>query len=147
MHALFDLPWMPIYLAILFLLHPLLGTIALGGAVLLLVLAMLNELITNRTLRRANEAAFRAYGLTEAALRNAEVVQAMGMQTDLLAHWNRDRREMMGLQAIASERNAVVTALIKFFRLFLQSLILGAGAWLVLDHQVTPGVIFAGSLI
>jgi PrtD family type I secretion system ABC transporter len=147
LHALFDLPWMPIYVAILCLLHPLLGVVALVGAVVLLMLAGLNELLTGRPLRRANEAAVRTYGFTDAALRNAEVIQAMGMQGGLLGRWDDDRREMLGTQAIASDRNAMLTALIKFFRLFLQSFILGVGAWLAIDHAVTPGVIFAGSLL
>ncbi|MEJ0067927.1 MAG: type I secretion system permease/ATPase [Pseudomonadota bacterium] len=146
-HAIFDLPWMPIYVAILCLLHPLLGLVALAGAVVLLLLAGLNELLTGRPLRRANEAALRSYGFTDAALRNAEVIQAMGMQPGLLARWERDRREMLGYQAAASDRNASLTALIKLCRLFLQSLILGVGAWLAIDHAVTPGVIFAGSLL
>jgi ATP-binding cassette subfamily C protein len=147
LHALFDLPWMPIYVAILCLLHPVLGVVALVGAFLLLLLAALNELVTGRPLRQANEAAVRAYGFTDAALRNAEVIQAMGMQNCLLGYWDGDRREMLGTQAVASDRNATLTALIKFFRLFLQSFILGVGAWLALDHAVTPGVIFAGSLL
>jgi PrtD family type I secretion system ABC transporter len=147
LHAIFDLPWMPIYVGVLCLLHPILGLVALAGAVLLLGLAMLNELITGRPLRRANDAAVRTYGFTDAALRNAEVIQAMGMQGGLLAGWSADRREMLLAQAIASERNATMTAFIKFLRLFLQSLILGVGAWLALDRAVTPGVIFAGSLL
>jgi ATP-binding cassette subfamily C protein len=146
-HALFDLPWLPIYVAILCLLHPVLGLIALAGALGLLALAALNELVTGRTLRRANDAASRSYGVTDAALRNAEVIQAMGMQAGLLARWRQDRDEMLFCQAVASDRNATVTALTKFTRLLLQSLILGAGAWLALDRAVTPGVIFAGSLL
>ena len=147
LHAIFDLPWMPIYVGVLCLLHPILGLVALAGAVLLLGLAMLNEMITGRPLRRANDAAVRAYGFTDAALRNAEVIQAMGMQGGLLAGWSADRREMLLAQAIASERNATMTAFIKFLRLFLQSLILGVGAWLAIERAVTPGVIFAGSLL
>src|SRR4051794_33514382 len=101
LHAIFDLPWMPIYVGVLCLLHPILGLVALAGAVLLLGLAMLNEVITGRPLRRANDAAVRAYGFTDAALRNAEVIQAMGMQGGLLAGWSADRREMLLAQAIA----------------------------------------------
>jgi PrtD family type I secretion system ABC transporter len=145
--AIFDLPWMPIYVAVLCLLHPVLGLIALVGGLGLLVLAALNELVTGPPLRRANEAAQRSYGVTDAALRNAEVIQAMGMQAGLLARWQRDRREMLSSQAVANDRNATVSALTKFTRLLLQSLILGAGAWLALDRAVSPGVIFAGSLL
>jgi PrtD family type I secretion system ABC transporter len=146
-HAVFDLPWMPIYVAILCLLHPVLGLVALAGSVVLLALAAINEMVTGRPLRRANEAALRSYGFTDAALRNAEVIQAMGMQPGLLGRWDGDRREMLGCQAAASDRNAGVTALIKLCRLFLQSLILGIGAWLAIDRAITPGVIFAGSLL
>jgi PrtD family type I secretion system ABC transporter len=146
-HAIFDLPWMPIYVAILCLLHPLLGLVAVAGAGVLLLLAVLNELVTSRPLKRANEAALRTYGFTDAALRNAEVIQAMGMQGGLLGVWDGDRRDMLSAQAVASDRNASLTALIKFSRLFLQSLILGVGAWLAIDHAVTAGVIFAGSLL
>jgi PrtD family type I secretion system ABC transporter len=145
--AIFDLPWMPIYVAVLCLLHPVLGLIALAGGLGLLVLAALNELVTGPPLRRANEAALRSYGVTDAALRNAEVIQAMGMQAGLLARWQRDRSDMLSSQAVANDRNATVSALTKFTRLLLQSLILGAGAWLALDRAVSPGVIFAGSLL
>ena len=145
--AIFDLPWMPIYVAILCLLHPVLGLIALAGGLGLLALTALNELVTGPPLRRANEAALRSYGVTDAALRNAEVIQAMGMQAGLLARWQRNRSEMLSCQAVASDRNATVSALTKFTRLLLQSLILGAGAWLALDRAVSPGVIFAGSLL
>jgi PrtD family type I secretion system ABC transporter len=145
--AIFDLPWMPIYVAVLCLLHPVLGLIALAGGLGLLVLAALNELVTGPPLRRANEAALRSYGVTDSALRNAEVIQAMGMQAGLLARWQRDRSDMLSSQAVANDRNATVSALTKFTRLLLQSLILGAGAWLALDRAVSPGVIFAGSLL
>jgi PrtD family type I secretion system ABC transporter len=146
-HAAFDAPWMPIYIAVLFLVHPLLGWVALGGAALLLLLAMFNEFATRGPLKVATEAAVRSYGFTDATLRNAEVIQAMGMLPALGGRWLHDRQEMLGYQASASERNADFSGLIKFSRLFLQSLVLGIGAWLVIERAITPGSMFAGTLL
>ena len=143
----FDLPWIPLYLLLLFLIHPLLGTLATVGAIALFALALLNEQLTRASLRSAETAADGSYGFTENILRHADVVEAMGMQPAVAQHWNVSRDRMLTSQAFASDRNAVISSTIRFARLFLQALMLGSGAWLVIDGAIQPATIFASSII
>lgn len=146
-HALFDLPWAPLYIAAIFLLHPVLGTFALGSAVLLVLLALANEWLVRRPLGEANESAARNYSFTEMSLRNAEVVRAMGMVDGLIRRWSLDRNRVLERQTTASDRAALISGLIRFLRLAMQSVILGLGAWLVIERQVTVGAMFAASIL
>ena len=105
-HAIFDLPWAPIYIAVIFVLHPLLGAFALASAVALLLLALLNERWVRTPLAEANEAGARGYGFTDMSLRNSEAIQAMGMLDGLLHRWGRDRNLALDRQVVASDRAA-----------------------------------------
>jgi PrtD family type I secretion system ABC transporter len=146
-HAIFDLPWAPIYIAIIFLLHPLLGAFALACSIVLIAMAFLNEWLVRPPLSESNEAATRNYNFTEMSLRNTEVVQAMGMTEGLLQRWSRDRNRMMERQVTASDRAATMQSLIRFLRLAMQSLILGLGAYLVIERATTVGAMFAASIL
>lgn len=146
-HAVFDLPWAPIYILVIFALHPLLGAFALGSAVLLIALALVNEIFVRRPLAEASEASSRNYAFTEMSLRNWEVVQAMGMMGGLLRRWGRDRNRMLERQATASDRAATIQSIIRFLRLSMQSLILGLGAYLVIERLTTAGAMFAASVL
>jgi len=146
-HALFDLPWAPLYILVIFLLSPLLGGFALGCAVVLVLMALVNERIVRPPINESNEAASRNYAFTEMSLRNAEVVQAMGMTEGLLRRWGRDRVKMISRQVQASDRAAVMSSMIRFLRLSMQSLILGIGAFLVIERAVTIGAMFAASIL
>lgn len=146
-HSVFDLPWAPIYIGVIFLLHPLLGVFALISAIVLIAMAFLNEHWVKKPLNEANEAATRNYGFTEMSLRNAEVVQAMGMIPGLLQRWSRDRNLVLERQVTASERAATTSSTIKFLRLAMQSLILGLGAYLVIERLTTVGSMFAASIL
>lgn len=146
-HAVFDAPWMPFYIMVTFMLNPILGVVAVGGAVLLVCLAIANELGTRAGLKTANQAAVKSYSTTESTLRNAEVIQAMGMQPGLMARWSRDRATVLGYQALSSDRSAFFQAAIKFSRMVLQVVMLSAGAWLVIERVITPGAMFASSII
>ncbi|RWI19337.1 MAG: type I secretion system permease/ATPase [Mesorhizobium sp.] len=146
-HALFDLPWSPIYIGIIFLLHPWLGFFALGSSLLLIAMAVLNEYIVRAPLKQANDLATANYNFTEMSLRNAEVIRAMGMIDGLVRRWGRDRGLALGQQGRASDRAAVMSGLIRFLRLTMQSLILGLGAYLVIERQITGGSMFAASLL
>jgi ATP-binding cassette subfamily C protein len=146
-HAMFDLPWAPVYIAVIFMLHPWLGAFALGCAILLVCMALLNEALVRAPLAEAGEAATRNYGFTEMSLRNAEVVQAMGMMPGLLRRWSRDRGLLMLKQTNASDLAAVTTSVIRFLRLAMQSLILGLGAYLVIERLTTVGSMFAASIL
>jgi ATP-binding cassette subfamily C protein len=146
-HALFDLPWAPVYIAVTFMLHWSLGVFALGCGVLLVMMALLNEWLVGRQLGGANAAAARNYAFTEMSLRNIEAIRAMGMTEGLLRRWGTDRDQMLGRQVLASDRAGAIQSVIKFLRLSMQSVILGLGAYLVIEHTVTAGAMFAASLL
>lgn len=146
-HALFDLPWSPIYIGVIFLLHPWLGFFALGSSLILIAMAVLNEYMVRAPLKQANDLATANYNFTEMSLRNAEVVRAMGMIDGLVRRWGRDRGMALRRQGQASDRAALMSGVIRFLRLTMQSLILGLGAWLVIERQITGGSMFAASLL
>ncbi|MFK4401941.1 ATP-binding cassette subfamily C protein [Bradyrhizobium elkanii] len=146
-HAIFDLPWAPIYIAVIFALHPFLGAFALGCTIILVLMALLNEWIVKPPLSESSEAANRNYSFTEMSLRNTEVVRAMGMTAGLLKRWGRDRDRMLERQVAASDRAATMQSLIRFLRLSMQSLILGLGAYLVIERLTTAGAMFAASIL
>jgi ATP-binding cassette subfamily C protein len=146
-YTLFDAPWAPLYIAVMALLHPLLGLLGLVFALILLSLALLNERLTGRLLGEVGDAASRNYAFTEATLRNSHVIEAMGMLGALLGRWNRDRYGMLAAQAKASDRAAALLRQIRFLRLLMQSLILGAGAYLVIQRDATGGVMFAAMFL
>ena len=143
----FDLPWIPVYLLLLFFIHPLLGVVSTLGAVVLLALAVLNERLTRPSLMAAEAAGNRSYSFSENILRHSDVVVAMGMQPSIEKHWQVNRDRMMTDQAFASDRAAVVSSTIRFARLLLQAFMLGTGAWLAIDGVIMPATIFAASII
>lgn len=145
--ALFDLPWTPVYIGVIFLLHPALGFFSLGCAIVLLVLALVNERLVSRPLAESNDAAARSYSFTDMSLRNAEVVKAMGMSGGLVRRWSRDRNRLIDRHTVAGDRAGAMASLIKFLRLAMQSLILGLGAYLVIERLSTAGVMFAAMVL
>lgn len=145
--SLFDVPWVPIYLAVIFLLHPVLGWIATGGAVLLFVLALANEAVTSTAMKQAGLAAMQGQRRTEAVARNAEVIDSMGMMPALTLRWRQAFAEGRDPQDCASARAALFVAATKFLRLVLQLAVLGVGAWLALRQELTSGASIAGSII
>ncbi|TPI16201.1 type I secretion system permease/ATPase [Mesorhizobium sp. B4-1-3] len=146
-HALFDLPWSPIYIGVIFLLHPWLGFFALGSSLILIAMAALNEYMVRAPLKQANDLATANYNFTEMSLRNAEVIRAMGMIDGLVRRWGGDRGMALRRQGQASDRAALMSGIIRFLRLTMQSLILGLGAYLVIERQITGGSMFAASLL
>lgn len=146
-HALYDLPWAPIYLLVIFMLHPALGALATVCAITLVLMAVANEWAVKRPLADAQAASFRNYNFTEMSLRNSESIRAMGMTAGLLRRWSGDRNAMIVNQILASDRAALIQSTIKFLRLAMQSLILGLGAYLVIERSVTVGAIFAASIL
>ena len=143
----FDAPWIPVYMAVLFILHPLIGMVALVGAALLAVLAVANELVTRKPLGRANQLAVASNQSIEGNLRNAEALEAMGMAQNLHRRWLVRHLEVLRLQSLASDRAGTLTNASKTLRVMLQSLVLGVGAYLAVQHIVTPGVMIAGSIL
>lgn len=145
--AFFDAPWLPIYLGLLFLFHPAFGVVAVFSAVLLILLAIWNERSTHDDLDKANRVAVESSNITSSNLRNAEVVFALGMLPDLMARWKEKQLNLIMLQAKASEKSGLISALSKTYRTTVQSLILGLGAWLAIDKQLTPGLMIGGSIL
>lgn len=146
-HAILDVPWAPIYIAVIFLLHPWLGFFALGSALALIALALVTEWLVRAPMSESNAAASRNYAFTEMSLRNSEVVRAMGMIGGLLNRWSRDRNRVLDRQVTASDRAATMQSFVKFVRLSMQSVILGLGAYLVIERLATAGVMFAASIL
>lgn len=145
--AFFDAPWLPIYIAVMFLFHPWLGWVAVGSAILLLVLAIINEKLTAPALAQANKEHIAATLHTTKNLRNAEVIESMGMLETLMDRWGSRQRSVLLLQSLASDKGAVISTISRTFRQLVQSLVLGLGAYLAVDHQVGPGMVFAGAVL
>jgi PrtD family type I secretion system ABC transporter len=145
--SLYDVPWVPVYLAVIFLLHPVMGWIAVGGALLLFALTLTSELSTSKLLREANTAAMTSQRRADAISRNAEVIDSMGMLPSVIGRWRESVAAISGPQQRAADRAAVLLAATKFFRLAVQIAILGVGAYLVLMQELTSGASIAGSII
>lgn len=145
--AFFDAPWMPIYIAVMFMFHEWFGWMAIGTGIVLGILAYVNEVLTSKTLTEANNQAMSGRALVDKNLRNAEVVESMGMLAGIRKSWLVGGNKILLLQAKASERAGTVQAISKTFRLLSQSLILGLGAYLVLMQEITPGLMIAGSIL
>jgi len=145
--AVYDVPWVPIFLVVIFLLHPVLGIVALVGAVLLFGLTLLNEFATAKLLREANTAAMASQRQAESIVRNAEVIDSMGMLPAVMARWRIGVAEMTAPMGRAMDRAAPLLAVTKFARLAVQVAILGIGAALVLEQQLTAGASIAASII
>jgi ATP-binding cassette subfamily C protein len=145
--AFFDLPWMPIYLAICFLFHTYLGLTALAGAIILVTLTVITEMKTRRPTRSAAQFAVARNALLEASRRNAEAIAAMGMAGRISKHWNDLNRNFVAASGRASDVGGGLGAFSKVLRLLLQSTILAVGAYLVIDQQSTPGIMIAASIL
>lgn len=145
--ALLDAPWIPVYVGLVYVLHPLLGHVALAGGVVLLALALWNEQATRQALAEAGREMSASNQFAEMSARNAEVVRAMGMLPGLTKVWRKRHELGIGLQGLASDRAGNVAAVAKAVRMFLQVAILGVGAWLVIQGQLTAGVMVAASII
>jgi ATP-binding cassette subfamily C protein EexD len=145
--AFFDAPWLPIYVAVLFLFHPWFGWTAIGCAVILLALAIINEQSTGKVLAAANKESIGSTLQTNKNLRNAEVIESMGMLDSLMSRWSLRHKKVLLLQSRASDRSGIITSISKTFRLLVQSLILGLGAYLAVSHEINPGLVIAGSVL
>lgn len=145
--ALFDLPWIPAYLVICFLLHPYIGWAALAGAAVLCCLTLLTEYFTRAPTKLAGDLAKTRMGLAEAGRRNAEALVAMGMAGQFGARWSDINRTYAESARRASDVGGSLGSIAKVLRLMLQSGVLGVGAWLVIHQEATAGIIIAGSIV
>ena len=145
--ALFDLPWLPFYIGVCYLLHPWLGYTALAGAIILVALTLLTEVLTRRPTKAAASFAASRSELAQAGHRNAEAIVAMGMVGRMVRRWAEANRQYMAGQWSASDVVGGLGAVSKVLRLLLQSAMLGVGAFLVIHQEATAGIIIAGSIL
>ncbi|MCV6547740.1 MAG: type I secretion system permease/ATPase [Cohaesibacter sp.] len=145
--SLCDLPWLPVFLAVCFFFHPLIGWIATGGAIVIVIITIANEFMTKTQLSEATNVGQAAMHFSNSTLVNVEVIRALGMESSLRKRWVGLHRSMLEKQATASDRAGALQSFSKFVRMGLQTLILGAGAYLALQGQISPGSIIAASIM
>lgn len=145
--AFFDAPWMPIYIGVLFLFHPMFGWFAIFAAIVLVFIALLNERSTKVLLAEANGASIKANQAVATQMRNVEVLHSMGMLAHLRERWLDKHIGFLQLQSNASDKAAVWANLSKSLRMLFQSLILGLGAYLAVKNEISSGMLIAGSII
>jgi PrtD family type I secretion system ABC transporter len=145
--AAFDAPWVPIYFAVLFLFHSLLGVVALVGALVLVVLSVINEALSRRPLQEVNTLSARSMEFAEAGRRNAETLHAMGMTAVYCNKWLDQHHQILSKHLQASDVAGTLTVSTRIIRLFLQSLVLAVGAYLAIQQAITPGLMVAASII
>jgi len=145
--AAFDLPWTPIFFAGIFVFHAYLGYLALAGGAVLVVIAIANQLLSRGAQARAALAGQQATGIADQLRTEAEMVQAMGMRDAAFTRWQKARSVALEQQVRATDVGGGFSSMTKTIRLFLQSAMLGMGAYLVLRDQLTPGAMIAGSIL
>lgn len=145
--ALLDLPWLPFYLGLVWLLHPLLGLLGTAGSIVLFGLALVTEIKTRAPARRMSEASSARQSFGEAARRNAEAVQALGMGSRMAGAWSSHSERLLTHQVGATDVASVYGSLSKVLRMILQSAILGFGAYLTIRGEATAGVMIAASIL
>ena len=144
---LLDAPWVPIYIAIIFFLHPTLGWIAVAGGALVFLFAILNDVLTRPTLSKASRSTNMALYRADAAVRNADVIAALGMAPALVSKWRQAGEEGLGHQGVASDTSGVISSMARLLRLIVQVGILGMGAYLVIQGELTGGGMIGASII
>ncbi|MDD4505236.1 MAG: type I secretion system permease/ATPase [Sulfurospirillaceae bacterium] len=145
--AFFDLPWMPIYILILFLFHPFFGYFSIFAGIVLVVFAILNENTTKGKLGEANKLNRDSTVFVDMSLRNAEVINAMGMHKNIKKIWQKKYFGFLNAQMIASDNAGLWANIAKSSRIMFQSLMLGLGGYLAIKAEVSPGMMIAGSII
>jgi len=145
--ALFDVPWMPLYFILAFAMHPILGWTAVAGGVILMIVALAGDLGTRRPIALAGDAGERAMRIMLGAQRNAEAMQAMGLAEPLAARWANAMEISHDASRSAADRMALLSGFSKFLRMGLQIVVLGIGAWLTVEQQLTGGASIAASIL
>jgi ATP-binding cassette subfamily C protein/ATP-binding cassette subfamily C protein EexD len=145
--ALFEIPTVPIFVAATFLIHPVLGWIVMGGAVTLILFALINYWATHRRLADANFANAKTLATAAGIMRNADAIESMGMMPQLLRRWDAANGQILRMQADAGDRVGVVAAATKFVRLVIQIVTMSAGAYLAMHNEITGGMMIAASTV
>ena len=145
--SLCDAPWVPIFIAVVFFLHPILGFVALAGAICVFILAAVNEWLTRAQLTEGNARSIKASNYATSSLRNAEIIKALGMFSSIRNGWSGSRNQMLRHQSLASDRAGSIIAASKFIRMGLQVTMLATGGYLAIQDLITPGTMIAASII
>ncbi|MEL6679822.1 MAG: type I secretion system permease/ATPase, partial [Pseudomonadota bacterium] len=145
--SIFDIPWTPIFLAAIFMFHPLMGWISVAGGAILIFTTFLNQWLTATPQKEAGQSSALADNFAENVRGNAEVVQSLGMRSSVLARWREQRDTALKNQITAADLGGTFSTFSKTFRFFLQSAMLAVGAYLVLQGELTPGAMIAGSIL
>ncbi len=145
--AMFDLPWMPFYIAICFAFHPLIGVTALGGAIILTAVTLTTEYVTRRSIKELTGLAIARNALADTSRRNAEVLLAMGMLGGIARRWHEANQKYQDSQRRVSDVAGGLGSMSKVFRMMLQSAVLAVGGYLVIHQEATAGIIIAGSIL
>lgn len=145
--ALLDLPWLPLYLALVFVFHPMLGWLATGGGLIVVLLMVINEFVSRGPSQQTNSTLVARQRQSEDARLNAETIVAMGMLSDIKARWRLKTKAMLDAQRTAGDRSAFFSSTTKGFRFLLQSAVLALGAYLVIQGEMSGGLMLASSVI
>ena len=145
--AFFDAPWLPLNIIIMWWFHWTYGVVALISAFILMGLNLWTEVATRDLLKRANEESMESSNQTQRNLRNIEVIEVMGMLPSLRDRWLKKQTTMLAMQGKASAKAGLIAAASKLYRTLIQSLILGLGAYLAIEKEISPGAMIAGSML
>ena len=145
--AVFDLPWVPIFIGAIFIFHPWLGYLALAGGLLLVALTFLNQVFSRKPVGEANGMSVAADNFAESIRESGEVIQGLGMRDSVMQRWQQYRERALQAQISSSDLTGTFSTSSKTFRFFLQSAMLALGAYLVLQQELTPGAMIAGSIL
>ena len=145
--AIFDMPWAPIFMIGIFIFHPLMGILAITGGAILVAVAVVNQIMSKKPLEKANITSFQSEQIGSQIRAESEMVHSLGMRGSAFDRWQIARGASLDATIGAADTSGTFTALTKSFRLFLQSAMLGVGAYLVLQEELTPGAMIAGSIL
>ncbi len=145
--SIFDIPWTPFFLIGIMAFHPWLGYLAIIGGTILIVVTVINQLVTKSPTLKSNVNAMRANTISDQIRTEAEMVQSMGMRDAAFKRWHHARNDSLKSQIASADLVGTFSSATKTFRLFLQSAMLGLGAFLVLQGELSPGAMIAGSIL
>lgn len=145
--AVFDMPWAPFFIALIYTFHPWLGHLSVVGALVLIFITVLNQMMTRRPEAEANMASMQSDAFAETIRQQGDMVQALGMRGAVLTRWRGLRNHSLAATLRAGDRMTSFATISKTFRYFLQSAVLGLGAYLALEGKMSPGAMIAGSIL
>lgn len=145
--SLLDSFWIPVYIGVIYLLHPMVALVAVGAVIVFIILALLNEFLTRKPQRQVSENSGKAQEQAESTVRNAEVINALGMTNNIVNRWMQTYGRTLSTMQIAHGRARTFLSIAKSWRLMIQVLVLGTGAYFVLQREMSPGGMIAGSIL